>query len=130
MASGKITALAATFGASGVVLGAFGAHALKTVLTAAGTSALWEKAVFYHLIHAVGLLFVSHAVRDDENARWAQFAAASWTAGIVLFSGSLYGLALGGPRGLGPLTPLGGLALILGWGAIALGNLRGKPRGN
>jgi uncharacterized membrane protein YgdD (TMEM256/DUF423 family) len=100
------------FGLTGVVLGAFGAHALRDTLVAHGSTGTWETAVLYHLVHAVALLGLGLA---RPAAPWLGRAALAWTAGIVLFSGSLYLLALGGPRWLGPVTPLGGLGFITGW---------------
>lgn len=93
----------------GVALGAFGAHGLKDHLAAQpGALDWWEKATFYHLVHTVAAL-----------------AALTWTrralpvglflAGILVFSGSLYTMALTGQRWLGAITPLGGLALLAGW---------------
>jgi uncharacterized membrane protein YgdD (TMEM256/DUF423 family) len=107
---------AALLAAAGVALGAFGAHALRARLDARALE-VWETAVRYQLIHAVALL----AIALSPHA--AQLRTAGWllAAGIALFSGSLYALALGvGPRALlGPVTPLGGLALIAGWLWIA-----------
>jgi uncharacterized membrane protein YgdD (TMEM256/DUF423 family) len=108
--------LAAFFGATGVTLGAFGAHLLKSTLEARGTLPSWKTAVEYQLIHSVALLALSlHREDHPENADKYALTAQLWTAGIVLFSGSIYGLSLGGPRLLGPVTPLGGLCLIAGW---------------
>ena len=101
--------LSSVMGLTGVVLGAFGAHALKEVLAANGTSSLWDKAVFYHLVHAV-VLFVLAARGGRVTAPWVCFAL-----GILFFAGSLYGLAVTKWHWLGPLTPLGGLCLIAGW---------------
>lgn len=112
----KIGTTAALLGFAGVALGALGAHALRDRLVAAGTSAAWETAVLYHLFHALALLAVAAV-----SARWAGRAAVWWTAGVVAFSGSLYVLALGGPRWLGPVTPLGGAALLVGWTLAAIG---------
>jgi uncharacterized membrane protein YgdD (TMEM256/DUF423 family) len=105
---------AGLLGAAGVALGAFGAHGLRARLDARALE-VWETAVRYHLVHAVALL----ALALSPHA--AQLRTAGWlfAAGIALFSGSLYALALGGPRLLGPVTPLGGLALIAGWLWIA-----------
>lgn len=119
--------IAAGYGALGVALGAFGAHGLKSVLGTAGQDT-WQTAVFYHLVHAVALLLVGlwlHAAAGA--ATRAPLLAAGWsfTFGVVLFSGSLYALALGGPRMLGPVTPLGGVAFIVGWLALAWAALRG-----
>lgn len=101
---------AALLGAAGVALGAFGAHGLRARLDARALE-VWETAVRYHLAHAVALLAIALSPQA------ASMRAAGWlfAAGIALFSGSLYALALGGPRLLGPVTPLGGLAFIAGW---------------
>lgn len=93
-----------------VGLGAFGAHGLKARLSAE-MLAVWQTAVQYHAWHALGLLAVGFLVPSV----WAKAAGALLAAGIVLFSGTLYALALGAPRGLGAVTPVGGLAFILGW---------------
>ena len=107
--------IASVLGAAGVALGAFGAHALKARLTPEQLHT-WDTAVLYHLLHAVVLLALGlYAAATD---RPIQPAAALFAAGIVLFSGSLYGLALGAPRWLGPVTPLGGLCFIGGWIAL------------
>ena len=99
---GMWTLLAALFGALGVMLGAFGARALKARLEPAQLD-VWSTAVEYHLIHAVALLAVAlFGAATDRAVSWP---AAGFTAGILLFSGSLYGLALGGPRWLGPSRP-------------------------
>jgi uncharacterized membrane protein YgdD (TMEM256/DUF423 family) len=110
-------AWAGALGASAVVLGAFGAHALRATLEASGTREAWETAARYHLVHAAALLGFAGWLRDPGRApgACAAWTVRLWVAGTVLFSGSLYALALGGPRWLGPLTPLGGLALIVGW---------------
>ena len=100
-----------------MVLGAFGAHALKAHLNAEALS-IWQTAVQYHFWHALALLTVGLAGPGS----W--FKAAGWLffAGVLLFSGSLYALAFGAPVGM--VTPLGGVALILGWLAFAVGALR------
>jgi uncharacterized membrane protein YgdD (TMEM256/DUF423 family) len=108
---------AGVLGASGVILGALGAHALKDALVAAGTHDVWETAVTFQLVHAAALLGFAGWLRP---AATAPGACASWSVrlmvlGTLLFSGSLYGLAFGAPGWLGPVTPLGGLALIAGW---------------
>ena len=115
-------AWAGVLGASGVVLGAFGAHALKGALDAAGTRDAWETASRYQLLHAAALLGFAGWVRSAQGpgGRCAGWAVRLWVAGTLLFSGSLYALALGAPRWLGPVTPLGGAALIAGW-ALAAG---------
>lgn len=115
---------AALLGASGVALGAFGAHGLRERLTPERLES-WETAVLYHLLHAVALL--SLALFERATGRGIALPAGLWTAGVVLFSGSIYLLALGGPRWLGPVTPLGGLSLLAGW--LALLALAGAERG-
>lgn len=109
--------LAGLMGASGVALGALGAHALAADLAARGRTIAWETAARYHLYHSLALLAVAiwqHVGARAAN-RAATWAVRCWTGGILLFSGSLYWLALGGPRWLGPVTPLGGIALMAGW---------------
>jgi len=110
-------AWAGLLGATGVLLGAFGAHALRGALEAAGTREAWETAVRYQLVHAAALLGLAGWLRASAKPRErrADWAARLWVAGTGLFCGSLYALALGGPRWLGPVTPLGGVALIAGW---------------
>jgi len=108
---------AALLGAIGVLLGAFGAHGLRARLTPEQLGS-WQTAVEYHLLHAVALLAL--ALYASTAERSVGLTAGLWTAGIVLFSGSIYGLVLGGPRWLGPVTPLGGLFLIFGWLSLLL----------
>lgn len=100
-----------------VVLGAFGAHGLKSRL-APEALALWQTAVQYHFWHALGLLLIGLAAFQLPGP-W--ITAAGWllVIGISLFSGALYALALGAPKILGSVAPVGGLALLLGWLALA-----------
>jgi uncharacterized membrane protein YgdD (TMEM256/DUF423 family) len=102
--------------------GAFGAHALKGQL-APERLQLWETAVRYQFFQALGLLGVGLALRSSD-AGVLRAAAALLIAGVLLFSGSLYALALGAPRPLGALTPVGGLAWIIGWVLFAYGAWR------
>ena len=112
--------LAGFFGLTGVVLGAFGAHGLRDRLGPAMLE-VYRTGVLYHLIHALALLAIGlHAGR----LRYPRAVAALWAIGIVIFSGSLYALALTGVHKLGAITPLGGLAFILGWAALAWAALR------
>lgn len=111
-------------GAAGVALGAFGAHALKARL-APEMLQVWQTAVQYHLWHALALLgcgVLALHLPDSAALRWAGGLMA---AGIVLFSGSLYVLALAGMRSLGAVTPLGGAAWIAAWLLLAWAALRG-----
>jgi uncharacterized membrane protein YgdD (TMEM256/DUF423 family) len=107
-------------GASAVLLGAFGAHALRDVLDTPSRE-LWHTAVDYHVWHALVLALAAGLGRG----RSGRFALAAFAIGIVLFSGSLYALALGAPHWTGIITPFGGLAFIAGW--IALGRSLGLP---
>lgn len=107
---------AGILGLTGVALGAFGAHALKETLTTKGTLTVWQTAVLYQLVHAVALLALAGWSGGGTKTRWI---ARCWTTGVILFSGSLYWLALGGPGFLGPITPLGGFAFLLGWSLVA-----------
>ncbi|GGY16679.1 membrane protein [Rhodanobacter panaciterrae] len=102
-------------GASAVLLGAFGAHALRGVLDMHSRE-LWQTAVNYHVWHALALALAAGLGRG----RSGRFAMAAFAIGIVLFSGSLYALALGAPRWTGIITPIGGLAFIAGWIALGL----------
>ena len=105
---------AGLLGLTGVALGAFGAHGLKTTLEATGGFENWKTAVLYQLVHAVALLAL---VPRTETA--IPMIGWCWIVGVVLFSGSLYALALGSPaKVIWPLTPLGGLALLLGWARL------------
>lgn len=120
----KILVSAATLGFLGVMLGAFGAHALAQRLAESGHTRTWDTAVLYHLIHVCAALAVT---RSGALERAAVRSAWFWLAGVLLFSGSLYVLALGGPSWLGPVTPLGGLFFLLGWANLALAATR-PPR--
>jgi uncharacterized membrane protein YgdD (TMEM256/DUF423 family) len=106
--------ISAVVGFLGVALGAFGAHALKEHLAALQMGDVWEKAVFYHLIHAVVLLLLAGRPVFP-RLPWCCFLV-----GIILFSGSLYLLAYTGIRWLGAITPLGGLSLLAGWLILAI----------
>ena len=109
-----------------VALGAFGAHGLKNHLDAY-LMGVWEKAVLYHFFHAFGLLIVALAARAG-GLNDATASRVSWLllAGIILFSGSLYALALTRVTLLGAITPLGGLAFIAAWLWLGVDLLRYK----
>lgn len=115
---------AGILGLTGVGLGAVGAHALRADLMARGMLVSWETAARYHLLHALALAALAAWARADGRPdRRVPWIAGCWCAGVLLFSGSLYLLATGGPRWLGPVSPLGGMALMAGWlltAAIAL----------
>jgi len=115
-----IGALAA---AIAVMLGAFGAHALQERLSERAL-ATWHTGVQYHFIHALALLLLA-ALWSHLASAWGAASAAAFVIGILLFSGSLYALALGAPRVLGAIAPLGGTAFILGWVGLAIAAWRG-----
>jgi len=108
--------LGALLALSAVLLGAFGAHALAEKLVIEHSESVWETAVRYQIWHALALLIAS--VCKLPYNRFCQISGL-WLIGSVLFSGSLYVLALGGPRWVGPVTPMGGLCLIIGWSLLA-----------
>jgi uncharacterized membrane protein YgdD (TMEM256/DUF423 family) len=112
MTNTRAIRIAALAGLLAVALGAFGAHGLKDVLVRNGTAAIWEKAVFYHFIHAV-MLFVLATRQPLTRVPWFSFLI-----GIVLFSGSLYALAITNVRWLGAITPFGGVSFIVGWACL------------
>jgi uncharacterized membrane protein YgdD (TMEM256/DUF423 family) len=112
-------AIGAIFLALAVGLGAFGAHALKDRLDAYSLG-VWEKAVFYHFIHALGVLVVSMLPRTGTfPVNGASSVCWLLTAGVLIFSGSLYTLALTGVRSMGAITPIGGLCFIAAWLLLA-----------
>jgi uncharacterized membrane protein YgdD (TMEM256/DUF423 family) len=115
--------IAAIAGFLAVAFGAFGAHALRARVSAELLS-VWNTGVLYHLVHAVALLAL--ALYGRATSVDAKLPAALFTAGIVLFSGSLYALVLTGERRLGMITPIGGLALLAGWVAVFV--TIGRPR--
>ena len=111
------TLIAALAGFTGVALGAFGAHGLRARLSPE-MLAVFETGVRYQLVHAVALLALAGLV-DRLNGRLITAAGWLFLTGIVLFSGSLYLLALTGVTILGAITPLGGLAFLAGWACLA-----------
>jgi len=110
--------IASAFGILAVILGAFGAHALKTQLDSAGLE-VWKTAVSYHFYHTITLLFVS--LLPASKSKPVNLAACFFSLGILFFSGSLYLIStkdilnMSGLSMLGPVTPIGGLFFILGW---------------
>lgn len=109
MTSTLLFRIAATLCFLAVAFGAFGAHALKSTLEANGLLDAWNKAVLYHFVHAVALLALALFGAVNRGA-WLLLLA-----GIILFSGSLYVMALTNVRWLGAITPLGGLCFLAGW---------------
>jgi len=112
-----------------VMAGAFGAHALRGRLDAYSLD-VYERAVFYHFVHALGLLVVPLMMR----AGWVSASVGTWVcvlllAGIVVFSGSLYALAVTGVRALGAVTPIGGVCFVAGWLVLAVVVIRASLAG-
>jgi uncharacterized membrane protein YgdD (TMEM256/DUF423 family) len=101
--------IAAAFCFLAVALGAFGAHWLRSTIQAHGMLEVWNKAVLYHLTHAVALLVLALHGAGNRGAWWLLLA------GICLFSGSLYLMSLTNVRALGAITPFGGLCFLAGW---------------
>jgi uncharacterized membrane protein YgdD (TMEM256/DUF423 family) len=103
-----------------VALGAFGAHALQASV-GADRLAVWQTAVQYQSWHALALFGVGLLGLQRPDTRMLRWAAGAFAAGIVLFCGSLYALTLTGVRGLGAITPIGGVAFLAGWALLAMG---------
>ena len=121
--NGKLFLLmAAAFGFSGVVFGAFGAHALKSKLSQ-DMFQIFEVGVRYHMYHALALLCVAWAVTQHGHP-FVSYSGWFFVVGILVFSGSLYLLALSGVKAWGAVTPVGGLFFILGWCALFFGVLK------
>ena len=117
LAAGGLAAFAA------VALGAFGAHALKTRLSAE-MLAVWHTGVEYHAYHALGLLAVGLVAAQLPESMLLKWSGWLMLAGIVLFSGSLYALALSGERWLGAITPIGGTAFLAAWSLFVIAVLK------
>jgi len=113
--------LGAIYGFLGVALGAFGAHALHDRISP-DWLAVYQTGVQYHLIHALALLFVGliAAHLPPAAARTARVSGTLFATGILLFSGSLYALALTGYKKLGIITPFGGICFLVGWALLAV----------
>lgn len=116
--------LAGLIGFLGVALGAFGAHALSSVLSPQGLD-WWHTGVQYHLIHAVVFAFVALSFRPSRRRTLTLWA---FGGGILVFSGSLYLLALTGIKTLGAITPVGGVLLLVGWGLLAFADRRNQEK--
>jgi uncharacterized membrane protein YgdD (TMEM256/DUF423 family) len=97
-----------------VALGAFGAHALKATLQTSGMLDAWNKAVLYHFLHAIALMALALHGAENRAAWFLLFV------GILLFSGSLYAMALTNIRWLGAITPLGGICFLAGWAWLVI----------
>jgi uncharacterized membrane protein YgdD (TMEM256/DUF423 family) len=114
-------AIAASFGGLSVILGAFASHALKEKLSDRALE-IWETGTKYQMYHALALLLVALLLsRIATISTPLVIAGYGFIIGIVLFSGSLYSLSLSGIKWLGAITPLGGVAFIIGWGCLLIG---------
>ncbi|MBD1925976.1 DUF423 domain-containing protein [Trichocoleus sp. FACHB-90] len=118
--------IAAILGATSVALGAFAAHALREKLTERATE-IFETSARYQMYHALALLLVALLLSRAEAAQSNLVAAGyAFIVGVALFSGSLYALSLTGVKWLGAITPLGGVAFIVGWGCLFVAALSFK----
>ncbi|MCA9001377.1 MAG: DUF423 domain-containing protein [Planctomycetes bacterium] len=114
------TAIGALMGALAVGMGAFGAHGLKSLDPTPEALDWWKTAAHYHLLHAVALAVVGLlASQGSQSVRVERSAGICFLSGIVIFSGTLYAMAVGAPKILGAVTPIGGILLILGWLLLA-----------
>lgn len=123
MRQNALPVVIAVFGAGAVLLGAWGAHGLRGVLDAQALD-VWRTAVrfqFWHVLALLAAALVPGTGRARRVALWA------FSVGIVLFCGSLYALAWGAPAAIGFVTPLGGLAFVLGWVALGRALWRRRP---
>jgi uncharacterized membrane protein YgdD (TMEM256/DUF423 family) len=117
----RLLIFASLNGAFAVILGAFGAHGLKGKITTSLLAA-FQTGTDYHMMHVLALMGLALLMlRLKAVSRWLTATAYLWMLGMLIFSGSLYGLALGGPSWLGPVTPVGGSLLILGWLSLTIG---------
>ncbi|MFZ6656307.1 DUF423 domain-containing protein [Undibacterium sp. TJN19] len=122
MQARSFIAIAAILMFTGVAAGAFGAHGLKQMLSA-DMLAIWQTAVTYQMVHGLGMLALGIMLQQQDNALLRKAAWAMLT-GVVIFSGSLYALALTGARILGAITPIGGVAFLAGWAMLAWAAIR------
>jgi uncharacterized membrane protein YgdD (TMEM256/DUF423 family) len=112
-----------TFAGLGVVVGAFGAHAFREILTNAGRLDTFELAVRYQFYHAFALI-ITGLLMNQFQSKKIRYAAVCFTGGIVFFSGSLFTLCFTGIKALGAITPIGGFLFIIGWALLLLGVLK------
>lgn len=112
--------IAGVLGGLAVAIGAFGAHGLAAILESTGKTETFETAVKYHIYHAMAILVIGVWQRFEPNIKNLNTAVWMFFIGILIFSGSLYVLSLTGISWLGAITPIGGVAFILGWGFVAL----------
>lgn len=120
MNSNTLLITGSVFMALGVAFGAFGAHIVQDILSP-DRFQVYQTGVEYHFYHAIGLLILGAVTYNAENSGWFSLSGYSFVAGILIFSGSLYVLTLTDTGWLGAITPLGGIAFILGWVFFAVG---------
>ena len=118
IAGGALLMLAA------VILGAFGAHALQSMLTPKQLAS-YATGVTYQQLHAIGLMLIGVIARVTPPSPWLGRAAVLFVVGIALFSGSIYAMTFGAPRWLGLVAPIGGTSFMAGWACVAVHALRG-----
>jgi len=122
-------ATSALLGFLAVALGAFGAHGLRTLVEGAADASertrWWETGAHYHLAHALACGLAAW-VHDRRPSRAASAAVICFVIGVTVFAGTLYAMALGAPRWLGAITPLGGLSLMAGWISLGVAAVPGK----
>jgi uncharacterized membrane protein YgdD (TMEM256/DUF423 family) len=116
--------IAAALGGLAVIIGAFGAHALRDMLTTAGHMDTFETAVRYQFYHALALMF-SGILMDRYPAKLLRVAAVCFVLGVLLFSGSLYLLCFLSISGFGAVAPIGGTLFIAGWASLSIAAYRG-----
>ncbi len=119
MKNRNILLAGAVFMALGVLLGAFGAHALKKILSPE-MLVVYKTGVEYQFYHALGLLLIG-LIGFRIESKWLRWSGIALVAGIILFSGSLYALSISGLKILGAITPIGGLSFVAGWICLAVG---------
>lgn len=116
--------MGALFGAMSVGFGAFGAHALRSKVLDNSLEPrmleVWQTAASYQMYHALALLMVTWVLSRQPGTTSAQVAGVAFIVGVTLFSGSLYAMVLSGVKWLGAITPLGGVAMLVGWAALAV----------
>jgi uncharacterized membrane protein YgdD (TMEM256/DUF423 family) len=120
-----VLSIGAVLGALAVILGAFGAHALKETLTASGKTLVYDLAVRYQFYHVLAIL-ITGLLMEHHTSTLLKYAAVFFLCGIVFFSGSLYVLALTTFTFAGPITPVGGAVLIAGWLLLLAGVVKKK----
>ena len=125
LTAGRLLRLGAIVAGLGVAIGAFGAHGLRAQVTPERL-AVFETGVRYHLVHALAILAAAGAAYVAPASAAPRWAGALFTAGVLLFSGSLYLLVLTGVTAWGAVTPIGGVAFLAGW--VALAATRLEPR--